>query len=263
MAWSAGATRELVFLGTGTSVGVPMLGCGCAVCRSADPRDQRTRSSVLIRSAAGNLLIDTAPDLRTQLLRERIDMVHAVLYTHHHADHVFGLDDVRVFCARIGTMPIYCEPATEAFVRRAYAYVFDPIVRQFPAGGVPSLAFHRLERPSFRALDHQITPIPLRHGRYDCTGFRFGGLAYCTDVNAIPETSWPLLEGVETLILDALRFEPHPTHFTLDEALAVVARLRPRQTYLTHISCRLTPARARALLPPGVALAYDGLRLSF
>ena len=240
-----------------------MLGCACAVCRSTDPRDRRTRSSVLIRSAAGNLLIDTAPDLRTQLLRERIDMVHAVAYTHHHADHVFGLDDVRVFCASLGAMPIYCEPTTEDFIRRAFAYVFDPIVRQYPAGGVPSLEFRRLDRPSVRALDHDLAAIPLRHGRYDCMGFRVGDLAYCTDVNEIPESSWPLLAGLDTLILDALRFEPHPAHFCLAEALAVVERLRPRRTFLTHISCRLTPERARALLPAGVELAYDGLRLSF
>ena len=256
--------RQFLFLGTGTSVGVPMVGCDCAVCASDDPKDQRTRCSVLIRSPAGNLLIDTPPDLRTQLLREKIGRVHAVLFTHYHADHVFGLDDVRVFAKYLdGALPIYCDPPVEQFIRTAFAYAFDPVVKKYPAGGVPRIAFRRVDRPSFPMLDHQVVPIPLRHGGFDVLGFRIGPLAYCTDVNHIPEESWALLEGVEILILDALRFKPHPTHFSFDEAMVVVERLQPKRAYFTHISCRLDPIEARKRMPLGVELAYDGLCFDF
>lgn len=257
-------SRELIFLGTGTSCGVPLIGCSCQVCKSDEPKNQRLRSSVLIRSPAGNLLIDTSPDLRTQLLREKIQLVHAVMYTHNHADHIFGLDDVRIFAHYLQSdLPVYCEPSVESFIKTAFAYAFDPVVRNYPAGGVPRLEFRRIERPSCRVLDHDVVPIPLIHGRYSVLGFRFGDLAYCTDVNKVPDESWPLLEGVDTLILDALRHDPHPTHFSLDEALAVVAQLKPRRAYFTHISCRLDPKKARNSMPNNVELAWDGLRLTF
>jgi phosphoribosyl 1,2-cyclic phosphate phosphodiesterase len=256
--------RELVFLGTGTSSGVPVIGCTCPVCQSQDPRNRRTRASVLLESPAGRLLIDSGPDLRQQFLREKIPFAHALLFTHHHADHVFGLDDVRVFSRFLGgPLPVYCEPATEAFIRKTFAYAFDPEVQRYPAGGVPKLEFHRIDRPSCRILDHDVTPIPLKHGRYDVLGFRFRDLAYCTDVNEIPETSWPLLADLDVLILDALRFEKHATHFSLEEALAAVERLRPKRAWLTHLSCQMDPYRARALLPAGTELAYDGLRVEF
>jgi phosphoribosyl 1,2-cyclic phosphate phosphodiesterase len=173
--------REFLFLGTGTSVGVPTLGCECPVCLSDDPKNKRTRCSVVIRSPAGTLLIDTTPDLRAQLLRERISLVHSVLFTHEHADHVFGFDDIRMLCFHLGSeMPIYCEPNVEQFIRTAYAYAFDPIVQAYPAGGVPKVTFRRIERPAMQILDHTVVPIPLRHGRFDVLGFRFGNLAYWT-----------------------------------------------------------------------------------
>lgn len=257
-------SRQFLFLGTGTSVGVPMIGCDCPVCQSDDPLHHRTRSSVLISSPAGNLLIDTAPDLRTQLLRERIGRVDAVLYTHSHADHVFGLDDVRVFAKYLGkNLPIYCEPSVEEFIRTAFSYAFDPIVRDYPAGGVPMIEFQRIDRPLTRVLDHAVVPIPLLHGRYDVLGFRFGSVAYCTDVKEIPADSWPLLEDLDVLILDALRFTPHPTHLSFDESLEVIARVKPKRAYLTHISCRLDPHEARRRLPANVELAHDGLRFAF
>lgn len=257
-------TREFLFLGTGTSVGVPVIGCQCRVCTSDNPRWNRTRSSVLIRSPEGNLLIDTSPDLRQQMLREKIDRVHAVLYTHQHADHVFGLDDCRVFCHYLGgSLPVFCDPPVEDFLRQAFSYAFDPIVRKYPAGGIPNLEFHRIERPSFRVLDHVVTPIPLRHGRFDVLGFRIDNVAYCTDVNVIPETSFPLLEGLDLLIVDALRMSPHPTHFSVPEALAAIERIAPKQALFTHISCQLDPEQVVKILPPHVGLAHDGMQFSF
>jgi phosphoribosyl 1,2-cyclic phosphate phosphodiesterase len=186
------------------------------------------------------------------------------LFTHHHADHIFGLDDSRVFCKYLErALPAYCEPGTEKFIRQAFSYAFDPVVRSYPSGGVPDIELHRIDRPSVYILDHRIVPIPLKHGRFDVLGFRFDNIAYCTDVNKIPDESWPLLEDLDVLVLDALRFDPHPTHFTLAEALEVIERVKPRRAYLTHISCRLDPDRARDHMPGNVSLAYDGLRFSF
>jgi phosphoribosyl 1,2-cyclic phosphate phosphodiesterase len=259
------AGRRLVILGSGTSTGVPVLGCPCAVCTSDDPRNQRTRPSALIRLAAGDVLIDTTPEMRLQLLRERVGFVAAILYTHAHADHLFGLDDARLFPRHLGgPVPLYCEAETEEAIRRVFGYAFDAVSLRIPAGGVPKLRFERIEpgRP-FRVLGQEILPIRLMHGRFGVLGFRVGGLAYCTDVSRIPDESWPLLEGLDTLVLDALRHEPHPTHFSLGEALEVVARLRPRRTYLTHLSHGFDHGPTEARLPAGVALAYDGLSLPF
>jgi phosphoribosyl 1,2-cyclic phosphate phosphodiesterase len=258
-------SRRLVFLGTGTSAGVPTLGCDCAVCTSTDPRDNRTRPSVLMQFPAGNLLIDTTPEMRIQLLRERVRFVHAIAYTHHHADHLFGLDDARLFPKAIGgPVPVFCEQQTEDCIRRAFAYAFAEQSRNWPAGFVPKIDFVRVgPGAEFETLGQRILPIRLEHGRFAVLGFRVGDLAYCTDVNKVPEESWPLLEGLDTLILDALRPAPHPTHFSVDEALRVVERLRPRQTYFTHISHLLGHEATEANLPDGVRLAYDGLTLEF
>ena len=256
--------RQLIFLGTGTSVGVPMIGCDCKVCLSDNPKWKRTRSSVLIESPEGRLLIDTTPDLREQFLREKIPYAHAVLYTHHHVDHVMGLDEVRVFSKHTNqSVNLFCDPKVEQFIRSAFSYAFDPVVQKFPSGGIPKLSFQPITRPSLQVMDHEIIPIDLKHGRFDVLGFRFGNLAYCTDVNHIPEESWEKLENLDVLILDALRHEPHPTHFSLEEALAVTERLKPKQTYFTHISCRLDPEKTEAMLPGNVQLAYDGLRIEF
>lgn len=260
-----GSDRRLVFLGTGTSVGVPMIGCECAVCRSADPRNQRTRSSVLLHLPGGNLLIDTTPEMRIQLLRERVGQVHAIAFTHHHVDHLYGLDDARLFPQGIGgPVPLYCEEEVEATIRRVFSYAFEPIARSVPTGGIPQLRFETI-RPGepFTVLGQRITPIRLDHGRFRVLGFRIGDLAYCTDVNHIPDASWPLLEGVETLILDALRPEPHPTHFHLEAALGVIERIKPGRAYLTHLSHGFDHGPAELGLPPRVALAYDGLSLTF
>ncbi|QEH32716.1 Phosphoribosyl 1,2-cyclic phosphodiesterase [Aquisphaera giovannonii] len=259
------AGRQLVFLGTGTSTGVPVLGCDCAVCTSADPRNQRTRPSVVMCFPAGNLLVDTTPEMRIQLLREKIGRIHAIAFTHHHADHLFGLDDARLFPKWTGgPVPVFCEQETEDCIRRVFSYAFREESRDWPAGFVPKIHFERI-RPGepFRTLGQEVLPIRLDHGRFAVLGFRIGNLAYCTDVNRIPEASWPLLEGLDTLVLDALRHEAHPTHFSVEEALAAVRRLKPRQAWFTHLSHGLDHEATDAALPDGVRLAYDGLRIDF
>jgi phosphoribosyl 1,2-cyclic phosphate phosphodiesterase len=252
-------------MGTGTSNGVPLLGCECAVCTSDDPRNWRTRPSVLLSLPRGNLLIDTTPEMRIQLLRERVRTIHAVAFTHAHADHMLGLDDVRVFPKQLGgPIPIYCEEETEEAIRRVFYYAFNERLAALPAGYVPKIQFERIKAGvAFEVLGQAILPIRLEHGRLNVLGFRVGDLAYCTDVSRIPESSWPMLEGLDILILDALRHEPHPTHFSLQEALAVIERLRPRRALLTHLSHGFDHGPTESTLPPSVGLAYDGLSLDF
>lgn len=259
---SADIRGQLVFLGTGTSVGVPTIGCGCDVCRSTDPKNNRTRCALALGLPGGNLLVDTPPDLRTQLLREGVGIIHAVLYTHEHADHVFGLDDLRLFPFYLGhPVPLYCEAKVEDRIRRSFDYAFTDIEHTHQ-GAVPQLAFHRVTLEPFELLGVRVTPIRLGHGpRCSVLGFRIGNIAYCTDTNAIPDESWPLLFGLDVLILDALRIRPHVTHFSLDEAVAVAERVGAKRTYFTHMSHDLDHAATNARLPAGMELAYDGLRI--
>jgi len=251
---------QLLFLGTGTSVGVPLVGCGCDTCLRGGPRDVRTRSSVLVGLPAGHLLVDTTPDLRGQLLREGIGKVDAVLYTHDHVDHVYGLDDVRPLCFHSGRpMRVLCEEPVEIRIRKAFDYAFAPVP---PAGGgVPRLAFERIGTTPFDLLGATVVPLRLRHGPLDVLGFRFGNVAYCTDTSGIPDETWPLLEGLDVLVLDCLRPSRHPTHLSVDEALAVAARAGARRTLLTHLSHELPHEATTAALPAGVELAYDGLEV--
>lgn len=253
---------KLVFLGTGTSVGVPSLGCGCRVCTSDDPRNKRTRCSIVLGLPEGNLLVDTPPDLRTQLLRERIGIIHAVLFTHEHADHLFGLDDLRLFPFYTGQpVPLYCEEKVESRIRHSFDYAFSDATPTHP-GATPSLIFERIATQPFVALGSPILPIRLHHGpRFRVLGFRFGNIAYCTDTHEIPTSSMSLLEGLDVLILDALRLAPHPTHLSLDEAVAIAAEVRPKRTLLTHTSHELEYRATNRSLPEGIELAYDGLRL--
>jgi phosphoribosyl 1,2-cyclic phosphate phosphodiesterase len=256
--------RTFTFLGTGTSVGVPMVGCDCEVCQSSNPRNQRYRCSVLIGTPNGNILIDTPPELRLQLLRARVKMIHAVLFTHYHADHLFGLDDVRPLCRHLGgPMPLYCTGEVEDKVREAFAYAFGREAESLPPGFIPKLAFQQITEDPFTLLGQRIVPIPLIHARFNVFGFRIDDVAYCTDVNRIPERSWRLLEGLRVLILDALRPKPHPAHLSLDEALAVIERVRPERAYLTHMGHELEHEATNRLLPPNVELAYDGLEFRF
>src|SRR5258708_4322354 len=202
--------RSFTFLGTGTSVGVPMIGCDCAVCQSTNPRNQRYRCSVLIGTPQGNLLIDTTPELRLQLLRARAKLVHAVLYTHYHADHLFGLDDLRPIPWHLGKpVPLYCSAEVERKIRQAFGYAFQNNGGQSSLY-VPKLSFERiLDNEPFTVLGQRVVPISLIHGPFDVYGFRIDDVAYCTDVNLIPKESWPKLEGLQVLVLDALRFKPH------------------------------------------------------
>jgi phosphoribosyl 1,2-cyclic phosphate phosphodiesterase len=257
-------TRTFTFLGTGTSVGVPMLGCTCEVCTSTNPRNHRYRCAVLIGTPDGNLLIDTPPELRLQLLRERVGLVHALLYTHYHADHLFGLDDIRPFPRYLGRpLPVYCTDEVERKIREAFSYAFEPGAERFPLGALPKMEFRRITPEPFSVLGQRVIPVPLLHAGFNVFGFRIGQVAYCTDVNRIPETSWPLLEGLDVLVLDALRPRPHPGHFGLDEALAVIAQLKPSRAYLTHMGHELEHEATNRKLPPGVELAHDGLKFKF
>jgi phosphoribosyl 1,2-cyclic phosphate phosphodiesterase len=254
---------EFIITGCGTSVGVPVIGCDCETCRSTNPRNQRTRTGVVVRAPEGIFVIDTGPEFRLQLVRERIPVVHAAIYTHNHADHIFGLDDLRICGHRLDrAIPLYCEEAVERAIRQSFNYAFaeeEPLNPHKYA--LPRLRFERIGEEPFRLLGLLIRPIRLMHGNLPVLGFRINDVAFCTDVSYIPESSWPLLEGLDVLILDALREKPHPTHFCLCESLEVVERLKPRRVYFTHLSCSLEYEKTNAQLPPGVELAYDGLRI--
>lgn len=255
-------TGKLILLGTGTSVGVPAIGCGCPVCTSDDPRNRRTRCSAIVGLPDGNLLIDTATDLRQQLLREGIGVVHAVVYTHQHADHLFGLDDLRLFPFYTGgPIPLYCQPAVRERILKSFDYAFDP-PQGMHVGGVPQLALQTIGTEPFDVLGARLTPVRLRHGdQFDVLGFRIGNVAYCTDTNGISDESMQLLQGLDVLILDALRPRPHATHFSLQEAVDVARRLKPQRTFFTHMSHELDHAKTSRQLPEGMELAYDGLCL--
>lgn len=257
--------RTLTFLGTGTSVGVPMIGCDCAVCRSPNPRNHRYRCSVLIGTQRGNILIDTTPELRLQLLRANVKLVHSVVYTHYHADHLFGLDDLRLFPVALkASLPIYCTDEVEEVIRQAFGYAFHPIGEQLPAGLLPRIEFRRIDETPFEVLGERFIPIPLIHSRFNVLGFRIGDVAYCTDVSEIPERSWPLLQGLDVFIIDALRpGKPNPAHLSLEQALEVIERVKPKQAYLTHMSHSMDYDVLVQTLPPNVAPAYDGLSFRF
>ncbi len=251
----------LVVLGCGTSTGVPMIGCKCPVCTSSDPRNHRTRTGVAVVTGTGNLLIDTPPELRLQLVREQIDSAEAVLYTHSHADHVLGLDDLRIFgYRRKASLPLYCEPEVQGHLRRMFAYAFDQEKETLHSR--PMIHFENLGNDPLELLGLTIQPIPLIHGETRVLGFRIGNVAFCTDCNAIPAGSEQLLQGLEVLILDALHEHSHPTHFSISEAIEVIGRLRPGEAYLTHLSHQVDYAKTSARLPEGIHLAHDGLKIA-
>lgn len=250
------ANLRVTVLGCGTSTGVPMIGCRCAVCVSEEPRNHRLRPGLRLETGGCVILVDTPTDLRQQALRFGIERVDAVIYTHAHADHTFGIDELRSFTfRRRRSIPCYGSAETLTRIRRSFAYIFEP---PEPGGGKPRLVLHEVRAP-FTLCGREIVPVPVRHGRLEVFGYRLGAFAYLTDCNRIPEESWALLDGVETLILDALRYKPHPTHFSIAEAVAVARRIGARRTYLTHLNHDVDYRTPAEPLPDGVELAYDGL----
>ena len=254
-----------------------MIGCDCPVCRSTDPRDRRTRPSILIQilkapgpedpayvrsavaQAVRHVLVDTSTDLRAQALAHGVNRVDAILFTHSHADHILGLDEVRRYnVVQRGSMPCYGDERTLADLRRTFSYIFDKT--DTPGGGIPQIALSRLVGP-FSLGGIEFVPVPIFHGSRPILGFRVGSFAYLTDCSRIPDESWALLAGVRTLVVDALRDRPHPTHFSVNEALEAVARVAPERACFTHICHDLPHAATCARLPKGVELAYDGLVL--
>jgi phosphoribosyl 1,2-cyclic phosphate phosphodiesterase len=254
---------KITFLGTGTSHGVPMIACACATCRSSDPRDSRLRPSIYVAGAADDaaarLLVDAGPDLRQQALRHHISRVDAILFTHGHADHILGIDDVRRFNAVMdGPMPCYGDAATLDDIRHTFGYAFVPPAAK--GGGLPQLDLREIRGP-VTIGDLEIRPVPLFHGARPILGFRFGNVAYLTDCNRLADEAWGMLGGLDVLVLDALRDRPHPTHFSLSEAIDSAARIGAARTFFTHMCHDLAHESTSARLPAGMALAYDGLVL--
>ncbi len=251
---------ELLLLGTGTSAGIPMIGCHCEVCRSDDPRDRRTRCSVVVSYDDIRVLVDTTPELRLQCVANEVESIDAVVFTHAHADHIMGLDDVRRFNAiRHAPLDVWTDDPTQEVLDHAFGYAFRE-----PAADSkvfrPHLVRRRIDGP-FQIGPATWTPIPLMHGPMPVLGFRIGRLAYCTDVSHIPAKSWELLEGLDLLVLDALQHRKHSTHFNLPEAIEAARRIGARRTLFTHIAHQLLHAAVNPTLPPGMELAYDGQRV--
>jgi phosphoribosyl 1,2-cyclic phosphate phosphodiesterase len=248
-------------LGSGTSMGVPTIGCDCAVCHSTDPRDRRLRPSVMLEWAGHRILIDSGPDFREQAIREQIDRLDAVVYTHGHADHILGLDDLRPLTYPRTTggarVPLYASPDTADILRSVFKYIFDD---DYKYGGIAKVELREISG-RFELSGLCMIPVPVLHGDLEIFGYRAGRFAYLTDFSEIPESSMAMLAGVEVLFLDALRDQPHPTHSTIENSLQIAARIGAAQTYFTHMSHNVPHEATSKTLPPGVMLAYDGLRV--
>ncbi len=251
----------LTVLGSGTSVGVPTIGCDCAVCNSTDPHDRRTRPSILIEYSGRAILIDTTPDFREQAIRERIRHLDAVLYTHTHADHLLGIDDLRPlsYQHRPGKLPLYARPDAAAFIRNMFGYIFAPA---YKFGGLPQLELIEISGP-VELFGAKFEPVTVIHGETEILGFRFGSAAYLTDHSQIPESSMARLKDLDILFLDALRHQPHPTHSTVENSTRIVEVLQPRRAFFTHICHDLPHQATNAALPNDVGLSYDGMKLDF
>jgi phosphoribosyl 1,2-cyclic phosphate phosphodiesterase len=252
---------RITFLGTGTSVGVPMIGCECITCTSTDLRDQRLRTGLMIENSESRIIIDISADFRRQALREKINKLDAILITHCHADHIFGLDDIRPLNFRHGPIPVYASENTWRQLRKIFFYIFEA---KHVGGGLPQIIPHTIE-DQFEVCGLKVTPIPVIHGRTEVTGFRISDgrcdIAFITDCNIIPEDSLNQMRGLDLLIIDALRYQPHPTHLHVEQTLAYIRELKPHHALLTHISHDLKYTEASGSLPDGVELAYDGLKI--
>lgn len=253
---------EIVILGSGTSMGVPTLGCDCSVCTSTDPRDTRTRPSIAIQWNTHTVVIDTGQDFRHQVLRENIRHIDAVFYTHPHADHILGMDDLRPLSFQHPNgLPLYADDATVAVLHRIFEYTFSPNAKYPTRPRVQLQPLNDQESVEIAGLPFQ--RVPVLHGDITVAGYRFGSAAYLTDMNGIPESSLPLLEDLDILIIDALRWHHHPSHNNVEQALDWIDRIKPRRAYFTHIAHELEHAKTEASLPPNVRLTFDGLRLEF
>jgi phosphoribosyl 1,2-cyclic phosphate phosphodiesterase len=252
---------RLTVLGSGTSMGVPTIGCDCAVCQSPDPRDRRTRPSVLVEYADRTILIDTTPDFREQAIRERIRKLDAVLYTHAHADHILGIDDLRPlsFQHKPGKLPLYARSDAANFIRHMFRYIFEG---DYKFGGLAQVEMKTISGP-LELFGARFEPVKVMHGDAEIDGFRFGSAAYLTDFSAIPEESYAQLRGLDILFLDALRHRPHPTHSTVDNSLRIVERVNPKRAFFTHICHDLPHQATNAALPSHVRLSFDGMKLEF
>jgi phosphoribosyl 1,2-cyclic phosphate phosphodiesterase len=251
----------LTVLGSGTSMGVPTIGCSCAVCHSSDPHDRRTRPSILLEFGGRVVLIDTTPDFRQQAIRENIRSIDAVLYTHTHADHILGIDDLRplTYAHKPGKLPLYAKPEAAQFIRTMFRYIFDD---DYKFGGLPRVELVEIDGP-VDLFGARFQPIPVIHGETEIYGFRFGSAAYLTDHSEIPESTFAYLQDLDVLFLDALRHKPHPTHSTVERSLAIVERVKPKRAFFTHICHDLPHAETNAALPENSQLAFDGMKLEF
>jgi phosphoribosyl 1,2-cyclic phosphate phosphodiesterase len=254
----------LTVLGSGTSMGVPTVGCDCAVCRSSDPHDRRTRPSIMVQYGGKLVLIDTTPDFREQALREGIKKIDAVLYTHGHADHILGLDDVRPLSFPRVTggpkVPLYANESTAKVLTHVFKYIFDD---DYKFGTIAQVQLNYLDHNPVELFGVTFEPIPIIHGEAEIYGYRFGSAAYLTDFSEVPDSSLERLRDLDILFLDALRHKPHPTHSTVENSLSIVEKLKPKRTFFTHISHDLPHVETNRQLPAGVQLAHDGLKLEF
>ena len=250
----------LTVLGSGTSMGVPTIGCACAVCHSSDPHDRRTRPSVLIQYGGKSVLIDTTPDFREQAIREKITQIDAVLYTHTHADHILGIDDLRPLSYhREGKIPLYARPESAEFIRNMFRYIFDA---DYKFGGLAQLELKPIAG-TFDLFGIAVEPVPVIHGETEIFGYRLGSAAYLTDFSRIPDTSLAQLEGLDVLFLDGLRHQPHPTHSTVENSIRIANELKAKRVFFTHICHDLPHAATNAALPPHVRLSHDGMKVEF
>jgi len=250
----------LTVLGSGTSMGVPTIGCSCAVCHSSDPHDRRTRPSILLQFGGKVVLIDTTPDFREQAIREHITQIDAVLYTHTHADHILGIDDVRPLSYhRDGKIPLYARPDAAEFIRNMFRYIFDA---DYKFGGLARLELKPIDGV-FELFGRRFEPVPVIHGETEIFGYRFGSAAYLTDFSEIPEASFAQLQNLDVLFLDGLRHKPHPTHSTVENSIRIADRLAAKRVFFTHICHDLPHEATNASLPPRVRLSHDGMKLEF